>query len=158
MELFFAQNHSAMTHLPIAAAILLAAVAMSSLFTSKREIVLACALLTLIAFATSIPTIITGVAAAKGRMNEEGKPYLASGVLVPDTSSNIRVFRHETLGVIGFGLSVILAILGISGLRGRWPNKYLLCVLALALALCWGIGGHLGGKELWGPDTFPGLK
>lgn len=157
MMLFLAQNHSAMTHLPIASSILGAVAAIAVLFVSRKEIVWSWAVLSIVAFLTAIPTLTTGIAAAKGRINEDGKPYIQSGLIVDWVPENTRVARHQVLGVSGFAIAAILAVLGIARLRGRNPNKYVIAILALLLALLWGIGGHLGGEELWGSDTFPGL-
>jgi hypothetical protein len=155
MELFLAQNHSAMTHLPIASAILAAAAALAALFVSRKEVAFLVAVLSIAAFVTALPTIVTGVAAGRGRINDEGKPYIQSGVFVSNIPQNTRIFRHQILGITGTGLAAILAILAVARLRGRSPNRYLIALLAVLLALLWGVGGHLGGKDLWGPDTFP---
>ena len=152
-----AQNHSAMTHLPIASAILCAIAAVVGLFIYKRELTWAWAILSIVAFVTVLPTMFTGIAAAKGRLNEDGKPYIQSGILVADLPANTRIFRHQLLGISGAVVAAMLAFLGIGQLRGRTPNKFLVVLLALLLALLWGIGGHLGGMELWGEDTFPGF-
>ena len=158
MELFLAQNHSALTHLPIAAAILAAFSAVAALFTPRKEIMLMWAFLSIAAFVTVLPTVATGVVAAKGRFNDNGKPYIESGVFVSNNPANTRIFQHEVLGSAGTALGAILAFLGLAFLRGRRPNMYLIALLAVALAVLWGLGGHLGGKEMWGPDTFPALK
>jgi uncharacterized membrane protein len=155
---FLAQNHSALTHLPIATAILAAISAIACLFTVKKEAVSAWVLFSVIAFLTAIPLLITGTAAAKGRFNSEGKPYIQSGILVANVPANTRVFVHQSLGIAGFALSAALALCAIAKVRGRNPSIYLVILLALAVAICWGIGGHLGGKELWSPDTFPGFN
>ncbi len=155
---FLAQNHSAMTHLPIAAAVLGALAALAAVFVQKKEIAWVWAVLSITAFVTVLPTLATGIAAAKGRTNDDGKPYIESGLIVSDIGANQRVFRHQLLGLSGTAVAAILAALGIAGLRGRKPNRYLVVVLALLLAVLWGIGGHLGGEELWGPDTFPGFR
>ncbi|MBZ5497272.1 MAG: hypothetical protein LAP85_12790 [Acidobacteriia bacterium] len=157
MLLFLAQNHSAMTHLPIAAAILAAIAAFVALFVFRREIVWAWAALSITAFLTVLPTVVTGIAAAKGRLNEEGKPYIQNGFIVDHIPANTRIWFHQMLGISGFVVAVILAILALARLRGRDPNKYVIALLAVLLALLWGLGGHLGGKELWGADTFPGF-
>ncbi len=155
MTLFLAQNHSAMTHLPIASAILAAVAALMVLFVRRREISQCCAVLSILALVTVLPAAITGIAAAKGRFNDEGKPYIQSGVVVSNTPASARIFRHQVLGSAGAAVAAILALLGVSTLRGRNPNRYLIALLAVLLALLWGVGGHLGGQELWGADTFP---
>jgi hypothetical protein len=152
---FLAQNHSAMTHLPTAAAILGAAAALALLFVCKKEITFCWAVLSITAFVTVIPTMVTGIAAAKGRLNDEGNPFIQSGFIVDNLPENERIHRHQLLGISGSVLAALLTLLGISRLRGGNPNKYLVFVLTLLLAILWGIGGHLGGEELWGPDTFP---
>ncbi len=157
MELFLAQNHSPMTHLPIASAVLGALAALSALFVRKREVTLIWALLAIVSFVTVLPTVVTGIAAGKGRFNEDGKPYIQSGIIVSNIPGNTRIYRHQMLGLIGTGVAAILAALGVSRMRGRESNLYLVALLALLLAVLWGIGGHLGGEELWGPDTFPGF-
>lgn len=158
MELFLAQAHSAMTHLPIALAILASISAVTAMFTARREFALSWALLSIAALVSAVPTVITGVVAAKGRFNGEGKPYLESGFLVDDVPANVRIRRHELLGCAGTGVAAILSASGFALLRGRKPNMYLIALLALALAILWGLGGHLGGKELWGADTFPAFQ
>ena len=158
MELLLARNHSALTHLPIASAILLAVSAAIAIFTARKEIAFAWASLSIIAFITALPTATTGVMAARGRFNTDGKPYLESGLLVSGNPANERVRRHEMLGVTGLPVSFTLAILGARKLKGRSPNRYLVLFLAVALAVLWGLGGHLGGMEMWGPDTFPAFK
>ena len=155
MWLFLAKNHSAMTHLPTAAAILGAAAALWLLFVYKNEIAFCWAVLSITAFVTVIPTVVTGIAAAKGRLNDNGKPYIESGFIVENLPANARVHMHQILGISGGVIAALSALLGISRLRGGSPNKYLVFVLALLLAIIWGIGGHFGGKELWGADTFP---
>lgn len=156
MELFLAQNHSAMTHLPIAAAILAAISAVTALFISRKEVILLWAVLSITAFFTVLPTLATGVFAAEGRFNADGKPYIQSGVLVSNIPANARVWLHELLGGSGAAIAFVLAVSAAGFLlRGRVPNKYVAAVLTLALAIIWGIVGHLGGKELWSPDTFP---
>jgi hypothetical protein len=158
MELFLAQNHSAMTHLPIAASILAAVAAVAGLFVKKREVYLVWAILSIVALATVLPTLATGIAAARGRFNEEGKPYIQSGLMVDRTPANDRVFKHQILGIGGTILACFLGVAAIAQLRGRQPNSAFIVLLAVLLAVAWGIGGHLGGSELWGPDTFPALK
>lgn len=158
MEMFFAQNHSAMTHLPVAAAVMVAACAIAALFTSRREIARAWAILSIVAFVTALPAVVTGVEAAKGRFNGEGKPYIQGTFLVGRTPASERVWRHQVLGVSGSAMAALLAVLGVAVLRGRSPNKYLITLLAVALAVSWAIGAHTGGEELWGPDTFPAFK
>lgn len=158
MERFLAQNHSAMTHLPIGAAILLAFSAIAALFTSRKEITSSWAVLSIIAFVSVLPTLATGVASAKGRFNGEGKPFVQDGLLVSNSTANTRLWRHQILGTAGAALSAMLAFLGVAMLRGRSPNQYLIVLLALILVILWVAGGHLGGEELWGPDTFPAFK
>ncbi len=155
MELFLAQNHSAMTHLPIASSIMLALAAVGGLFVARKEISLLCAVLSLAALLTVFPTILTGIAAAKGRMNDDQKPYIESGILVRNMPANARIFRHQMLGISGTVLAVILSFLAVARARGRNSNKYLFALLAILLAVAWGVGGHLGGEELWGSNTFP---
>jgi len=145
-----------MTHLPIAAAILAAISSVTALFVSRKEVILLWAVLSVTAFLTVLPTIATGIFAAEGRFNSEGKPYIQSGVLVGNIPANARIWEHELLGGSGAAIALVLAALSAGFLlRGRVPNKYLTAVLAVALAVLWGIVGHLGGKELWSPDTFP---
>ena len=155
MELFLARNHAVMVHLPIGAAVLAAAAAVVVLFTRKRELEWSWAVLSLVALLSALPALATGSAAAKGRFNEEGKPYLEQGLLVSDTPANARIFRHQMLAIAGTAVAGLLSLLGIARLRGRNPNRFLVAALAVALTLLWGIGGHLGGQVLWGPDTFP---
>jgi hypothetical protein len=155
--MFLAQNHSPMTHLPIAAAILGAFVALMALVVRKNEITWAWAFLSIVAFVTALPAAVTGVAAAKGRLNDDGKPYIQSGLIVTHIPANTRIFRHQMLGISGFALAALLAIFGVRRLRGQTPNRFLIVLLAMLLAILWGIGGHLGGSELWGPGTFPGF-
>ncbi len=155
MELFLAQNHPAMTHLPIATAILTAATALAGVFVHRREIRLFRAVLSIVAVVTVLPTVVTGVAAAKGRFNEHGEPYIQSGVFVGNRPENRRMFRHQVLGSSGAVVAAVLAVLGVLTLRGRETNRHLVLALAVLLTLLWGVGGHLGGEELWSPDTFP---
>jgi uncharacterized membrane protein len=157
MWLFLARNHSALTHLPIASSILGAIAALALLFVYRKEIAFCWAVLSIAAFVTVLPTMVTGIAAAKGRLNDENKPYIQSGFLVDNAPASARIHLHQILGVAGGMVAAVLALLGISRLRGGNPNKYLVFLLALILAVLWGIGGHLGGKELWGADTFPGF-
>lgn len=154
---FLAQNHSAMTHLPIAAAILGAVAALTAVFVQRKEITWAWAVLSITAFITVFPTLATGIAAGKGRTNDDGKPYIESGLIVSNIPADERIFRHQILGLSGSAVAAILAVLGIAGLRGRRPNRYAVVILAVLLAVLWGIGGHLGGEDMWGPDTFPGF-
>ena len=158
MELLLAQNHSAMAHLPIASAIFCAAAALIALFIPRKEVALFWAVLTITALATALPTVATGIAAGKGRINEEGKPYIERGVIVSKIPQDTRVYRHQMLGIAGTILAVFMTVLAVGTLRGRKLNKYVVAVLSVLLALLWGIGGHEGGKDLWGPDTFPGFQ
>ena len=157
MIMFLAQNHSAMTHLPIASAVLGAVAALAALFLGRKEIYWAWAVLSIVAFVTVLPTVATGIAAAKGRLNEDGKPYIQQGFFVSNLPANARILRHQVLGISGVALAAVLAFLGISTLRGRVPNKIVVALLAMLLAILWGLGAFMGGKELWGPDTFPGF-
>ena len=159
MELFLAQNHAAMTHLPIAASILAALAALLGLYFLRKEALLVWAVLSLAAFITAFPAIVTGIAAAKGRFNDDGKPYLRkSEWIVERTPANGRLFNHQIMGIGGTAISGILALAALVRLRGRELNRFLIALLAVLLAVLWGIGGHLGGKELWSPDTFPALQ
>ena len=97
----------------------------------------------------------SAASAGKGRFNDDGKPYIQDSLLVKDIPANARIFRHQVLGLLGMALAAVLAVMGVAVLRGRIPNRYLVVVLTVLLAVLWGIGGHLGGMELWGPDTFP---
>ena len=155
MELFLAQNHSALTHLPIASAILAAIGAIVAMFSPRKEIGYFWSVLSIVAFVTVLPLAFTGIFAAQGRFNDTGKPYLESGILVSSSPANERIRTHELLAITGSVASLICASLGLFFLRGRRPNIYLVVLLAITVAVLWGIGGHLGGKELWGPDTFP---
>ncbi len=155
MELFLAQNHSAMTHLPIAASIMAAIAALAGLFANKREVLRLWAMLSLAAFVTVLPTLVTGFAAAKGRYNEEGQPYIQSGLLVNRIPANSRIFNHQIYAFSGTILSFLLAAGAAAQLSGRKLNRYLIALLTVVLAMLWAIGGHLGGEELWGPYTFP---
>jgi hypothetical protein len=155
MWLFLAQNHSAMTHLPIASAILSAVAALALLFVYRKEIAVCWAILSITAFVTVIPTMVTGIAAAKGRINNDGKPYIQTGFIVNDVPANARIHLHQILGISGGAAAALSTLLGISRLRGRDPNKLLVFVLAMLVAILWGISGHIGGEELWGADTFP---
>jgi len=147
-----------MVHLPIAASVLAAVAAMVGLLINKKEVYLVWAVLSLAALATVPPALITGIAAAKGRLNEEGKPYIQSGLVVDRTPANSRIFTHQAIGAGGTLLACLLAAAAIARLRGRNVNRFLLACLAVLLAVLWGIGGHLGGEELWGPDTFPAFQ
>ena len=158
VDMFFAQNHSAMTHLPLAAAVMVAACAIAALFTSRREIARAWAVLAIVAFVSALPAVATGVEAAEGRFSGDGKPYIQHGYIVSKTPASERVWRHQMLGGGGSAIAAVLATLGVSVLRGKSPNKYLVTLLALVLAVLWAIGAHTGGAELWGPDTFPAFK
>ena len=144
-----------MTHLPIAAAVLAAVAALAALFVSRREVAWLAAVMSMVALLAVLPTLVTGVAAGRGRINDEGKPYIQSGVIVSNIPQNTRIFRHQMLGITGTVVAFILAVLAVATLWGRSPNKYLVAALAVLLALLWGTGSHLGGKDLWGPDTFP---
>jgi len=152
MELFLAQNHAPMTHLPIACSILAAAAAIAGLFFTRKEVSLAWALLSIIAFVTVLPTIFTGIQAARGRM------YITEGIQVNDDPENADIKLHQQLGTAGAVVSLVFMSFGIRRLRGKSPNRYVIVVLAVAMAILWGIGGHMGGKALWGPDTFPAYE
>jgi hypothetical protein len=152
---FLAQNHSAMTHLPTAAAVIGAVAALALLFVYKKEIAFCWAVLSITAFVTVVPTVVTGIAAARGRFNDTGKPYIDRGLLVENLPANARIHTHQVLGISGTIVAALLSLLAISRLRGGNPNKYVVFMLALLLAVLWGIAGHLGGKELWSADTFP---
>ncbi len=155
MDLFLAQNHAAMTHLPIAASIMAALAGVAGLFVNRREFYRFWAMLTLAAFLTVLPTLATGIAAAKGRYNEEGQPYIQKGLLVSQTPANSRIFNHQIFGTGGAIVAAFLAFKALAQLRGREPNRILIAVLTVILAVLWAAGGHLGGKELWEAYTFP---
>ena len=152
---FLAQNHSAMTHLPTASAVLAAAAAIALLFVSRKELSWFCAVLCITAFVTVLPTLVTGIAAAKGRFNEEGKPFIQGGFIAENIPANAQIRRHQILGISGTVVAAFLAWFGVASLRGRSPNRYLLVLLTVLLAILWAVGGHIGGQELWGPATFP---
>jgi hypothetical protein len=158
MELFLAQNHSAATHLPVASALLAAGAALTALYVRKSEASLFAAVLSIVAFVAVLPTVITGVAAAKGRFNDDGNPYITSGVIVAEIPVNERIFRHQILGCAGAIVAAAMALLGVATLRGHHTSRHLVAVLSVLLALLWCTGAHLGGKELWSRETFPALK
>lgn len=158
MELFLAQNHEPMTHLPIATSLLAAAVAIALLFVDKPHLRTAWAMLVLIASITVIPTIMTGIFVAKGRYNDKGKPYIENGVQVAWVPENTRIARHQVLGVAGFVVALGLSWAAIGQLRGKVRNKIAIAVASIALAAIWAVGSHIGGQELWGPDTFPAYE
>ena len=158
MELFLAQNHAAMTHLPIAASILTAAAAITALFLRRREVFLSWAILSVVALITAFPTVVTGIAAARGRTNDKGKAYIQEGLLVDPVPQNTRILRHQVLAIAGTAVAAVLSTLAVALFRGRSPNPYATAILAVLLSLLWGIGGHLGGEDLWGPDTFPAFR
>ena len=149
MELFLAQNHAPLTHLPIAAAILAALASIAALFIRKPQLTWAWAMLSIIAFVTVLPTIVSGIQAAKGR------GYIEQGVLVADMEGNEDVVIHQRLGMAGAAVAAFFLILGIRQLRGKAVNRWLAASVAVALAILWGVGGHMGGRASWGPDTFP---
>ncbi|MAT39032.1 MAG: hypothetical protein CL946_05450 [Ectothiorhodospiraceae bacterium] len=152
MELFLAQNHAPLTHIPIAASILAALAAIASLFYKKQELTWMWAILAIVAFVACIPTIVTGVLAAIGRF------YIEEGFIVPDTPENADIRLHQQLGSIGAIVALIGAVLGVRRLMGKMPNKILVVAVSLTLAVMWGIGGHMGGKALWAPETFPAYE
>ena len=152
MDLFLAQNHAPMTHLPIAASILAALAAIAAIFIDKREIRWTWGMLTIIAFLTVIPTIATGIAAGIGRN------YIEQGIMVADTPDNQTIRIHQMLGSAGALVALVSAIAGVWYLRGKKVSRPLAAILALTVAILWGIGGHLGGSALWGPDTFPAYE
>jgi len=153
MELFFAQNHAPLTHLPIATSILAAGAAIAGLFSLRKELSWAWSFLTIIAFVTVIPTIMTGIQAGRGRQFIEKDHYLVS-----DAPDNSGIKLHQQLGLTGAIIALVSATLGFLHLRGKKINKYFSAIVALTVALLWGIGGHLGGKELWSPETFPAFE
>ncbi len=152
MELFLAQNHAPMTHLPIACSILAALAAIAAFVYKKPELTWAWAVLAIIAFLTVFPAIVTGIYAAIGRM------YLEHPGLVQDIPENDPIAWHQRLGISGAILALVLAFLGIRRLRGKENNRIVVLLFSLALAIVWGIGGHLGGKTSWSADSFPGLE
>jgi uncharacterized membrane protein len=149
MELFFAQNHAPMTHIPIACAILATIAAIANLFYQRKELTWAWAMLVIIAFLAAFPAIITGTFAAVGRF------YLEQPGIVENIPDNDPIAIHQRLGIAGAVIALILAIFGVRRLKGKENNRILILVFSLALAILWGYGGHLGGKTSWAPDTFP---
>ena len=149
---FLAQNHAPMTHLPIAAAILAAVAAVAAFKFDTKELRWSWAVLTIIAFVTVIPTVATGIAAGIGRK------FIEHGIMVADTPDNATIRIHQLLGTSGALLALFNAYLGYRYLRGKKTARSLAAILALTVAILWGIGGHLGGRELWGPDTFPAYE
>ena len=152
MWLFLAQNHEPMTHLPIATSILAALAALLILFVEKKELRWSWAVLTIVAFMAVVPTIATGIAAGVGRK------YIEHGLLVTNIAENSTIRYHQLLGLTGAVLALINALLGLRFLRGKHVSKSLAVILALTIAIIWSIGAHLGGKDLWSPDTFPGYE
>jgi hypothetical protein len=149
MELFLAQNHPPMTHLPIAVSMLAALAAIAALFIKRKELVWAWSMLSIIAILAVIPTILTGVQAGKGRK------FIEHGVFVSDTPDNATILWHQRLGISGAFVAVGFVVLGVRQLRGKNVHPVLAAAVATSLAIIWGVTGHLGGKESWGPDTFP---
>lgn len=153
MELFFAQNHAPMTHLPIASAILaVVALVLARLF-KRPEAEWMWAVLSITVFITIIPAAATGIHAARGREYIEADHYL-----VRDSPDLGDLRTHQQLGIAGTVLALAAAILGARHLRRKRVPKLISFVVALALATVLGIGGHLGGKELWSPATFPAYE
>lgn len=152
MELILAQNHEAMSHLPIAASVLAAIAAIVLLFVVKKELRFMWAVLAIVAMATAVPAALTGIMAAKGRL------YIDEGFIVNDEPESADIKTHQTLQVSGFVVSIVLAVLGYRSLRGKESNKYFVAAVSVALALLWGIGSHVGGKALWSPETFPAYE
>lgn len=152
MELFLAQNHAPMTHLPIAAAILAAVAAVLAMFIHKPQLSWAWAMLSIVAMVTVIPTILTGIHAAKGR------GYIEQGIMVADTPDNADIVLHQRLGISGAIVGLVFLSLGVLHLRGRKVNRWLAAVVAVTLAILWGVGGHMGGRASWRPDTFPAYE
>ena len=149
MELFFAQNHAPMTHLPIASAMLAAVAAVLALFIKKPQLTWAWAMLSIVAFVTVLPTILTGIQAAKGR------GFIEEGLMVAEKEGNEDIVLHQRLGIAGTAVAMVFLFVGVRQLRGKNVNRWLAAVLAVTLAILWGFGGHMGGHEMWGPDTFP---
>ena len=152
MDLFLAQNHAPMTHLPIATSILAALAAVAALFINKRELQLAWAVLSIVAIVSVVPTLVTGVEAGRGRN------FIEHGIFVSEKPDDAKIALHQRLGISGACIALVFAALGIAYLRGKHPNKYLVAVLAVSLAIVWNLGGHIGGEESWGPDTFPAFE
>ena len=151
MELFLAQNHPPMTHLPIAVSMLAALAAVLALFIKRKELVWAWSMLSIVAILSVVPTILTGVQAGKGRN------YIEHGVFVADKPDNATIQWHQRLGISGALVAAGFVVLGIRQLRGKHVNPTLAAAVATSLAIIWGVTGHLGGEESWGPDTFPGF-
>lgn len=152
LELFFAQNHAALTHLPIACALLAALAAVLALVRKSEDLPKAWAILSIIAVVTVIPTILSGIQAAKGRS------YIEQGIFVSDAPENADIKLHQQLGMAGALSGFVMAFLGWRHLRGRKANRILVAVLAISTAILWGATGHMGGKALWSPDTFPAFE
>jgi uncharacterized membrane protein len=154
MELLFAENHPPMTHFPIATSILAAVALIASvIFKSKqKELTWAWAILSIIAFITCVPAIVTGMSAAIGRM------WTDSIGFVPNIPENDPIALHQRLGIAGAILALITAYLGYRHLRGKTNNRILVLFFSVALAIIWSYGGHLGGKTAWSAETFPAYQ
>ncbi|GEM_PF-4189066 len=154
MDVFLARLHVPMTHLPIASAILAALASLAAIIFAKyrEKLSWAWAVLSLVAVISVVPTIITGIEAGRGRT------YIEEGIIVADLEENANIRLHQQLGFAGFGVSLILAGLGIARLRGKNPNPYLVASIAVILVTVWLLGAHEGGAGIWAPDTFPGFK
>jgi uncharacterized membrane protein len=158
MAQFLAQFHPATTHIPIATSFLAAVAATLAVILKKDALKTSWAVLTLVALVCVLPTIVTGIYAAKGRFNDKGKPFIEHGVLVPNTPENARLVVHQRLGLTGFGLALIASVFAVRHLRRKRVHVAVMIVLAWLLSVTWAVGGHIGGRELWGPDTFPAYE
>src|SRR5512145_28750 len=119
MELFLAQNHAPMTHFPIVISMLAAMAAVASFIYKKPQLTWAWAILAVMAFLVAVPSIVTGIYAAIGRM------YLEHPGIVQDIPDNDPIALHQRLGIAGTVLALVLAFLGIRRLRGKENNRIL---------------------------------
>ncbi len=152
LELFLAQQHAAFTHLPIATSVLAALAALIAFVRPRDDLRRAWAILSLIALITVIPTILSGIQAARGRQ------YITQGVFVDTDPEHADIRLHQQLGIAGTVVALVLAGFGVRELRGKRSPRLLVAILAVTTALVWGFGSHMGGKALWSPDTFPAFE
>ena len=77
---------------------------------------------------------------------------------IAHTPDNADIKLHQQLGISGTIVGLVFLSLGVMQLRGRQVNRWLAAVVAVTLAILWGVGGHMGGRASWGPDTFPAYE
>jgi uncharacterized membrane protein len=134
--------HPALVHLPIAWLVLLVLVELGSLIRRRQEWERTGLWLLLLAVASAIPAIATGLLRAEEMLAE-----------APEAAGLALRHRNLMFGAAGAAAVALALRLARRPPRGAWRALYLAIVLAAAGLV--GYGAHLGAKMVFGVDYLP---